>query len=310
MFAGGGGGDPQHNDRILATTPDIVIEPPELIVTVSAITTTLQTAIGSDALPISQLLPIIASYAATFVAQIKSYRPCEEGTTTVLKSPYGLGPTYESIATGCTEEIIIADTNNQMYRKFSAATGVMTPFIGSGLEGCADGTAFEARFKWPVSICVDPCRPHSYYISDVCTIRHFDEKSGVVSRVAGAERGFADGIGAAASLNDPIHIGITSDGSTIYASDCDNNRIRRVDIRSQKVSTVHRGAKFDPFGSVGTNQMRSPKQFVWDIRPGVKHESVLIISANRSIWRLDVATGTKHPLHRLRRSLFLFSRRS
>jgi sugar lactone lactonase YvrE len=60
--------------------------------------------------------------------------------------------------------------------------------------------------------------------------------NGVVSTLAGGERGFADGIAAAAQFNTPSALAIDADG-TIYVADTGNNAIRRV-APDGRVSTV------------------------------------------------------------------------
>ncbi len=61
-------------------------------------------------------------------------------------------------------------------------------------------------------------------------------RNGVVSTLAGGERGFADGIAAAARFNTPSALAIDADGS-IYVADTGNNAIRRVSPDG-RVSTV------------------------------------------------------------------------
>jgi sugar lactone lactonase YvrE len=70
--------------------------------------------------------------------------------------------------------------------------------------------------------------------------------TGVVSPLAGAAAGYAEGTGSAALFNTPS--GITTDGSNLYVADKGNNAIRKIVIATGQVTTLA-GAGWQTFGS-------------------------------------------------------------
>jgi sugar lactone lactonase YvrE/murein DD-endopeptidase MepM/ murein hydrolase activator NlpD len=98
---------------------------------------------------------------------------------------------------------------------------------GDGVAATRDGDVRSARFADPFGVALSP--DGSIYVADAGDsprIRRISS-DGVVSTLAGGERGFADGIGAAARFNAPSGLAIDS-GGAIYVADTGNNAIRRI----------------------------------------------------------------------------------
>jgi sugar lactone lactonase YvrE len=152
--------------------------------------------------------------------------PCYSGTTdgtgmgAFFSDPYGL----------CTDgngTFYVADTYTQTIRKVTSG-GVVTTIAGRALrEGTQDGPGDKATFFQPSAICVDA--NGNLYVAD--TQNHLIRMvtpDGVVSTIAGtANPGHADGIGTAASFNQPFGICINAQG-VIYVADTYNNTIRKI----------------------------------------------------------------------------------
>lgn len=134
------------------------------------------------------------------------------GATARFSAPSGLAITVAG-------DLIVADTNNHLLRKVTAAGVVTTLAGGAGLSGTADGTGTAARFNYPASVVAHP--DGNLYVTDRFnhTLRKVSP-AGVVTTLAGSPglSGIADGTGSAARFSLPQ--GITVDGAgDLWVSD-------------------------------------------------------------------------------------------
>jgi sugar lactone lactonase YvrE len=98
---------------------------------------------------------------------------------------------------------------------------------GDGLAATRDGDAATARFADPFGVAIGPGA--AIYVADAGDsprIRRI-APDGVVSTIAGGERGFADGVGPAARFNAPSGLAVDAAG-TLFVADTGNNAIRRI----------------------------------------------------------------------------------
>ena len=134
------------------------------------------------------------------------------------------------VAIGSNGTVFVADTENSTIRKIVTAAGVSTvsTFAGTaGVVGTANGPGTTARFNEPSGITVDG--NDNVYVADTGnnTIRKITAL-GAVSTLAGSGiAGSDDGIGSAASFNNPTAIAVSSDGD-VYVADSGNNAIRKI----------------------------------------------------------------------------------
>ena len=113
---------------------------------------------------------------------------------------------------------------------------VVATIAGDGIPGVRDGGAPLARLSDPFGVAVG--RDGTIYLSDAGDAQRIRRLSpdGDVSTLAGGERGYSDGVGAAARFNTPS--GIALDGAgVLYVADTGNNAIRRI-APDGAVSTV------------------------------------------------------------------------
>ena len=124
-----------------------------------------------------------------------------------------------SLALTAAGDLIVADTNNHLLRKVTAA-GVVTTLAGSaGLGGTADGNGSAARFTYPEGVVVHP--NGNIYVTDRGnqTLRQVTP-AGVVTTLAGSPglSGTADGTGSAARFFNPRRVAVDGAGD-LWISD-------------------------------------------------------------------------------------------
>lgn len=147
--------------------------------------------------------------------------------------------------TGITTDgvnLYVTDSANYTVRRIVIATAAVSTLAGSAHTiGSADGIAGAARFNQPARITTDGTY---LYLTDFInrTIRRITITTAAVTTIAGsvgplgADQGTTDGIGTAATFNQPN--GITTDGTHLYVTDSYNNTIRKVVIATGAVTTI------------------------------------------------------------------------
>ena len=153
-----------------------------------------------------------------------------------LNSPWGL-------ALDASGNLYIADTSNNVVRKVTAATGIITTFAGTGTAGYSGdgGLPTSAALNSPTGVAVGS-KDGNIFIADLGNnrIREITVSTGKISTVAGSGvAGYSGDGGAATSaeLNAPWHIAVESTGA-IDIADTKNNRIRRVTQSNGLIATV------------------------------------------------------------------------
>jgi sugar lactone lactonase YvrE len=126
------------------------------------------------------------------------------------------------------DNVYVADGNNNVIRKITAA-GIVSDFAGiSGTPGSLDATGTTATFNGPRGLALDSAG--NIYVADRYnhTIRKISS-TGVVTTVAGSaglpER--VNGVGSAARFNHPVGVAVDSTG-TLFVTDLVNNQIRKI----------------------------------------------------------------------------------
>lgn len=150
------------------------------------------------------------------------------------------------VAVDAAANVYVADYFNSTIRKITPS-GVVTTLAGApGQSGSADGVGGAARFVTPRDLAVDGAG--NVYVADKTsnTIRKITP-AGSVTTLAGSPgvSGSADGIGAAATFNQPTAIAVNASGDLYVA---DNNSVIRK-ISAAGVVTTFAGAA----GRVGSS---------------------------------------------------------
>jgi hypothetical protein len=163
---------------------------------------------------------------------------------------------------------------------------VVTTLAGSWPSwGNVDGTGLAASFYFPAGITTDGT---NLYIANLAThtIRKIVIATGVVTTLAGSgSTGSADGIGAAASFNQPF--GVTIDGTNLYVCDSRNSTIRKIVIATGIVTTLAgSGSTGNADGNGTAASFNSPNGITTD------GTSLYVSdSSNHTIRKIVIATG-------------------
>ena len=153
---------------------------------------------------------------------------------------------FNSISGICIDTVsgylYIADGYNHRVRRVNMATGIITAFAGSGINGYGgdNGPASSAKFSRVLGLSLD--RFGNIYVGDWdnARIRKIDAVTGIVTTIAGnGTVGYSgdDGLATLAMLAKPSAIRFDHCGN-LYFSDEDNNRVRKVDVNTGIITTI------------------------------------------------------------------------
>lgn len=195
----------------------------------------------------------------------------------------GIGMTgYDLPSSGITTDgkyLFVSDPSSSTIRRVEIASGLVTTLTGG------DSAGFKAGLNLPKGLIVEG---GSLYVADYANhaIRLIDTVSGDVDTLAGAEiAGDADGKGKSSSFNYPY--GIASDRTSLYVADYDNHAIRKIEIESEKVTTVAGSGKEGAANGTGkTASFRHPRGVA------VIADNLYVADTfNHSIRRIAITTG-------------------
>ncbi len=200
--------------------------------------------------------------------------------------------TPSALAVDNSNNLFISDSDNSRVRQVNLTTGVITTVAGNGTTAFSGdgGLATNAGLDSPFGLVLDGTG--NLFIADIFNnrIRRVDAQTKIITTVAG--NGIASfsgdgGLAIGASLNVPIGLVIDGSGDLIIA-DQTNHRIRRVDARTQIISTI---AGIDPPN--GDGDLATNATIVDPFSVLVDKDGNLIVadSENHRIRRIDARTG-------------------
>lgn len=199
-----------------------------------------------------------------------------------------------SIIVGASGEFFIADKSEHIIRRLDPQTGQIAIIAGTGSAGFSGdrGPALKAQLAGPYALALDG--DHVLLIADTANqrIRAIDLKTGMITTVAGnGQADFAGdgGPATAAALNHPFGVAVDPQGN-ILITDTLNHRIRRVDRKTGKISTVAGTGKAGFGGDQGpatAAQLNLPRSLIVDPQGNIFVSDL----GNNRVRRIDAQTG-------------------
>jgi sugar lactone lactonase YvrE len=179
----------------------------------------------------------------------------------------GVPPTFSfpnGVAVDATGTVYVTENGNSVVRRIrrSGAGVTVDTFAGTfreitdktiqkringtraGIASYRDAGLLDSAFRTPDDILIAP--DGSIYIADAGNhaIRRITRQGGlsVVETIAGnGVPGFADGAAEHARFDTPTALAPSLDGNSLYVADTNNDRVRRIDLVSRRVSTIAGG---------------------------------------------------------------------
>ena len=206
-----------------------------------------------------------------------------------MRGPFGVvrGPD------GC---LYVCDTYNHCMRKIDTK-GIVTTVAGIGeKKGYSGdgGLATEALLNEPYEVRFDEDGDMYFVEMMNHVIRKVDMKTGKISTVAGTgKKGFSGdgGIARKAMFNRPHSIQFGPDGD-LYVCDIGNHRIRRVSMKTGKISTFSgtgKKGKTRNGGKIGKVDLNGPRAI--DV---VGNTMWLALREGNAVYRMEMDKGTIH----------------
>jgi sugar lactone lactonase YvrE len=147
-----------------------------------------------------------------------------------------------AVAVDAAGNLYIADSGNNVIRKVTAATGIITTFAGDGTAGYSgDGSAATtAQLQLPRGLVIDTTG--NLYIADYFnnSIRKVTASTGIITTVAGnGTPGYSGDGGPATSaeLMNPTAVAVDGAGN-LYIADEPNQVIRKVTAATGVITTI------------------------------------------------------------------------
>ena len=147
-----------------------------------------------------------------------------------------------SIAFDAAGNLLVCDIGNQRVRSVNVQTGLISTFAGTGQRGpTPDKGAIEGTpLNGPRSIDTDPAGNIYLVLREGNAVFRINGQARTLERIAGTgETGYSGdgGPALAAKFNGPKGVAFGDDGG-LYISDTENHAIRRVDLKTNVITTV------------------------------------------------------------------------
>jgi len=202
-------------------------------------------------------------------------------------NPYGL-------TLGPDGALYVCGIDTHRVRRIELDTGRISTVAGTGIKGYSGdgGPATKANLNEPYEVRFD--RAGNMYFVEMknAIVRRVDANSGIIETIAGTgQAGFSGDGGAAkhATFNNPHSIALDGKGS-MFVADISNNRIRRVDLKSGKISTFAGTGEKErtPDGApIKGTPLNGPRALSFD-KDG---DMFLALREGNAVYKLDMKKG-------------------
>jgi len=214
-----------------------------------------------------------------------------DGTATTINvgGPFG-------VSLGPDGRLFVCETQGHIIRRIDLKSGEAQTVAGDGKRGYSGdgGPATSASLNEPYEVRFDADGNMYFVEMQNHVVRRVDSKTGVITTVAGTgKRGYSgdDGPATRATLNRPHSITLDRNGS-VYICDIGNHRIRRVDLKTGRITTFggtgKRGKTPDGSRLQGTplDGPRALDYFGGDL--------FLALREGNAVFRIDMQSQTLH----------------
>ncbi len=197
-----------------------------------------------------------------------------------------------AIALDAAGNLLIADTHNHRIRRVSAATGLISTFVGTGVAGSsADGLAAGLTLiDLPTALAVNSSGDVFYADGRQQVVRRVDHATGLVTTVAGNGVQGSQGDGGpavVASLDSPAGLAVDGAGNSLV-SDSHNQRVRRIDAGTGIITTVAGNGIAGFAAGAGTaSRLSLPRGLAVDAAGTL----YIVDAGNQRIRRVDAVSG-------------------
>ena len=114
----------------------------------------------------------------------------------------------------------------------------------------------------------------------------------LIETIGNGKQAWADGDFSAASFSRPQ--GLALNGTNLYVADTDNQRIRLVDLKTKKVTTIGGTGKLDDFTGEGGAALKTGLRSPWDLSL-VNKDLFIAMAGSHQIWRMDLEKNILEP---------------
>ncbi len=138
--------------------------------------------------------------------------------------------------------VVVVDAGNHRVRRVTLATGRIETIAGGGIVLGDGGNAAAANLLWPTGVAADSAG--NLYVGDTGNqrVRRIDRFTGVITTVAGnGLAGFSGDGGPATLARLQAPAGVAVGHGHLYIADEGNARVRAVDLRTGRITTVAGG---------------------------------------------------------------------
>jgi hypothetical protein len=236
------------------------------------------------------------------VSDVESIRKIDIATGTVTSLvelyPFSSGYVAEDIVIDLSGSfaLFVDEDNHKVFRIGDppATEGKVTTLAGlAGQSGDADGDGQAARFRNPTGVAISDTGIGLVVDPLAHTVRQVVLSNGAVFTLAGSagQAGSADGPGPEARFNTPTSAAIDPIATYGLVVDSGNHTLRKVDLRSGKVTTVA-GQAGNPGSSDGTG---SGAQFNQPLGVALSRDdsfALMTDSGNHTVRRVALSSGT------------------
>uniref|UniRef100_A0A7N0TF14 Thioredoxin domain-containing protein n=1 Tax=Kalanchoe fedtschenkoi TaxID=63787 RepID=A0A7N0TF14_KALFE len=213
------------------------------------------------------------------------YRGGGKGGIQLLNSPWDV--CYDP----AKEKVYIAMAGQHQIWEHNTVDGATRAFSGDGYERNLNGSSStNTSFAQPSGLSLSPDAKELYVAdSESSSIRAIDLKTGGSRLLVGGDPLFAenlfkfgdhDGVGSEVLLQHPLGV-LCGDGGQVYIADSYNHKIKKLDLMSNKVTTIAGTGKAGfKDGLATTAQLSEPAGLV-DIGSGNERSNLLLTSLHK-----------------------------